>query len=45
MLLCQLGRADSLREICNGSSCCVGKLAHLAIAQAPPQFSDFGCGR
>jgi hypothetical protein len=37
MLFCQLGRADSLREICNGLSCCVGKLAHLGIAQAPPR--------
>ncbi len=37
MLFCQLGRADSLREICNGLSCCVGKMAHLGIAQAPPR--------
>jgi uncharacterized protein DUF4372/DDE family transposase len=37
MLFCQLGRADSLREICNGLSCCVGKLTHLGIAQAPPR--------
>jgi hypothetical protein len=35
MLFCQLGRADSLREICNGLGCCLGKLAHLGIAQAP----------
>lgn len=26
MLFCQLARADSLREICNGLSCCLGKL-------------------
>lgn len=35
MLFCQLGRADSLREICNGLSCCVGRLVHLGIAKAP----------
>lgn len=35
MLFCQLGRADSLREICNGLSCCLGKLVHLGIAKAP----------
>jgi hypothetical protein len=35
MLFCQLGRAESLREICNGLACCIGKLAHLGIAKAP----------
>jgi hypothetical protein len=35
MLFCQLGHADSLREICNGLSCCLGKLVHLGIAKAP----------
>ena len=35
MLFCQLGRADSLREICNGLGCCLGRLVHLGIAQAP----------
>jgi hypothetical protein len=35
MLFCQLGHADSLREICNGLACCVGKLVHLGIAKAP----------
>jgi hypothetical protein len=35
MLFCQLGRADSLREICNGLACCLGKLVHLGIAKAP----------
>jgi len=35
MLFCQLGRADSLREICNGMACCLGRLVHLGIAQAP----------
>ncbi len=35
MLFCQLGRADSLREICNGLACCVGRLVHLGITKAP----------
>jgi hypothetical protein len=35
MLFSQLGHADSLREICNGLSCCLGKLVHLGIAKAP----------
>lgn len=29
MLFCQLGRAQSLREICGGLSSCQGRLAHL----------------
>ena len=35
MLFCHLGRADSLREICNGLACCVGKLVHIGIGRAP----------
>ena len=35
MLFCQLGRADSLREICNGLSCCLGRLVHVGISKAP----------
>ena len=35
MLFCQLARADSLREICNGLACCQGKLVHLGIPCAP----------
>ena len=35
MLFCQLGRADSLREICNGLGCCLGRLVHLGISKAP----------
>ena len=35
MLFCPLGHTDSLREICNGLSCGLGKLVHLGIAQAP----------
>lgn len=35
MLFCQLARADSLREICNGLACCLGRLVHLGIAKAP----------
>jgi Domain of unknown function (DUF4372)/Transposase DDE domain len=35
MLFCQLARTDSLREICNGLSCCLGKLVHLGVQTAP----------
>ena len=35
MLFCQLANADSLREICNGLGCCLGKLVHLGITKAP----------
>jgi len=35
MLFCQLGRADSLREICNGLGCCLGRLVHVGIVKAP----------
>ena len=35
MMFCQLAHADSLREICNGLSCCLGKLVHLGIGKAP----------
>jgi len=35
MLFCQLGHADSLRDICNGLACCLGKLVHLGIVRAP----------
>ena len=32
---CQLVRADSRREICNGLACCLGRLVHVGIAKAP----------
>ena len=35
MLFCQLAKADSLREICDGLACCLGKLTHLGIYKAP----------
>jgi hypothetical protein len=35
MLFCHLGHADSLREICHGLACCVGKLVHVGIGRAP----------
>lgn len=35
MLFCQLARADSLREICGGLACCLGKLVHLGLGDAP----------
>jgi len=37
MLFCQLGRAQSLREICNGLAASEGKLKHLGLPQAPPR--------
>jgi len=35
MLFCQLAHADSLREICNGLACCLGKLNHLGVQRGP----------
>src|SRR5947199_10658591 len=39
MLFCQLAHADSLREICDGLGCCLGKLVHLGIGKAPKKSS------
>ncbi len=39
MLFCQLAHADSLREICTGLACCLGKLVHLGIGAAPNKSS------
>ncbi len=35
MLFCQLAQAKSIREICGGLACCVGKMKHLGIKRAP----------
>jgi hypothetical protein len=35
MLFCQVAQAKSLREICNGLKCCLGKLVHLGLPKAP----------
>lgn len=35
MLFCQLARAHSLREICQGLAACEGKLNHLGLSDAP----------
>jgi hypothetical protein len=35
MLFCQLGRAQSLREICGGLAASEGKLRHLGVERAP----------
>ncbi|MGD2089328.1 MAG: IS4 family transposase [Candidatus Aminicenantes bacterium] len=35
MLFCHLAQAKSLREICNGLKCCLGKLVHLGIDKSP----------
>ena len=39
MLFCQLAQAKSLREICGGLTCCMGKLKHLGIIKAPNKSS------
>ena len=35
MLFCQLGKAQSLREICGGLASCMGKLNHLGLHEGP----------
>jgi len=35
MLFCQLAQAKSLREICGGLACCLGKLRHLGLVKGP----------
>lgn len=35
MLFCHVAQAKSLREICNGLRCCLGKLKHLGIFVSP----------
>jgi len=35
MMFCQLGQANSLREICGGLASCFGKARHLGIQEAP----------
>jgi len=35
MLFCQLGKAQSLREICGGLASCMGKLNHLGLEEGP----------
>jgi len=35
MTFSQHAHADSLREICNGLRCCLGKLIHLGLTKAP----------
>ena len=35
MLFCQLAQAKSLREICGGLACTMGKLRHLGMKHAP----------
>jgi len=35
MLFCQTAQAKSLREICGGLKCCMGKLKHLGMDDAP----------
>ncbi len=35
MLFCQMPQAKSLREICGGLKCCIGKLVHLGVGRSP----------
>lgn len=35
MLFCQVAQAKSLREICGGLACCLGKMRHLGMKTAP----------
>lgn len=35
MLFCQTAQAHSLREICGGLACCLGKMKHLGMHEAP----------
>ena len=35
MMFCQLAQARSLREIADGLQCCLGKLKHLGLPEAP----------
>jgi len=35
MLFCQVAQAKSLREICGGLACCMGKLRHLGMRKPP----------
>jgi len=35
MIFCQVAQAKSLREISGGLACCMGKLRHLGISEAP----------
>jgi hypothetical protein len=37
MLFAQLGGAHSLREVCGGLACAMGKLRHLGVASPPPR--------
>lgn len=35
MLFCQMAQAKSIREICGGLACCLGKIQHLGLRNAP----------
>ena len=39
MLFCQLAQAHSLREICGGLDCCLGRLIHVGMRKAPKRSS------
>ena len=35
VIFCQLAQEKSLREICSGLACCMGKLRHLGMKMTP----------
>jgi len=43
MLFCQMGGANSLREICGGLATATGKLVHLGLHQAPNSLHSSLC--
>jgi len=43
MLFCQVAQAHSLREICDGLACCLGKLTHLGVSKAPNKSTLGAC--
>src|SRR5437868_13814252 len=45
MLFCQLGHAQSLREICGGLAASEGKLRHLGLPEAPRPLNTGLCQR
>jgi len=42
-LFCQLGNAQSLREICGGLASCVGRLNHFGLEEGPKRTTLGRC--
>ena len=43
MLFRQIAQAKSLREICGGLACCMGKLRHIGMKKSPEQIDPVLC--